>query len=345
MVIEVSFSNPRMQALLKKQKYQLSGKNTAVKKCRWTHNALRENRYCYKQFYGIQSHRCIQFSPTLICNFVCQFCWRIHESDIGLPNMYKEYTLKKNAQSLKDIFDEPKEVVKDILESQRKIICGYKPYVESSKYEEALNPKHATLSLTGEPFLYPWISQLIKELKNSGLTVFIVTNGSVPETIEKIIEDRSYPTQLYITLPTPGLENFLKIQRPLDKKKALEKIWQTLHILGKGVPFRTVARLTVAEGYNLIDPVGYAEMINMMVPSFIEVKGVVHVGAAENRLPRSAMPSHSNILSFSRELESFTNYKIVRESEVSRLVILSNNKRPLMIPELEKRSSDSIKDE
>ena len=77
-------------------------------------------------------------------------------------------------------------------------------------------------------------------------------------------------------------------------------------------------------------------MINMMVPSFIEVKGVVHVGAAENRLPRSAMPSHSNILSFARELERLTNYKIVGESEVSRLVILSNNKRPLMIPELEK---------
>ncbi|MFX0087819.1 MAG: radical SAM protein [Candidatus Hodarchaeota archaeon] len=341
----MSFTNPKMRALLKKQKYQLSGKNIAVKKCRWTHNALREDRYCYKQFYGIKSHRCIQFSPTLICNFLCQFCWRIHESDIGIPNMYKEYIQKKDSQSLQEIFDEPKQVVKDILESQKKIICGYKPFIESSKYEEALKPKHATLSLTGEPFLYPWISTLIKELKNSNLTVFIVSNGSVPETMEKIILDKSYPTQLYITLPTPGLENFLRIQRPLERNKALENIWQTIHLIGKGVPFRTVARLTVAKGLNLIDPVGYAEMINIMLPSFIEVKGVVHVGAAENRLPRSAMPSHNNILSFARELERLTNYRIVRESEISRLVILSNNKKPLMIPELKQNDFNSVNEE
>lgn len=333
MVSKMSFSHPKMQKLLKKQKYQLSGKNTAVKKCGWTHNALREDRFCYKEFYGIKSHRCIQFSPTLICNFICQFCWRIHESDIGLPNMYKEYLKKKQLTNLQDIFDNPKEVVKDIIDSQKKIICGYKPYIDPLKYKEAMNPKHATLSLTGEPFLYPWIAELIQELKNSDLTVFIVTNGSIPETLEKIIENKSFPTQLYVTLPTPGLKNFLQIQRPLDKDKALESIWQTLRLIGKGVPFRTVARLTVAEGLNLIDPAGYAEMINVMTPSFIEVKGVVHVGAAEKRIPRSAMPSHNSIISFAKELEGLTNYKIVRESEVSRLVILTNNVVPLMIPE------------
>ncbi len=332
----MSFAPDKMQKLLKKQKYQLFGKNTAVKKCNWTHNALRENRLCYKQFYGIQSHRCIQFSPTLICNFSCSFCWRIHESDLGLKNMYLEYRSTNN--KLREVFDPPKEVVEAIFLGQRRIISGYKPFIDSTKYNEAMNPKHATLSLTGEPFLYPWIPELIEELKEKNLTVFIVTNGSVPGMLNSILESKSYPTQLYVTLPAPGVKNFLRTHHPLEKKLALDKIWETLHIIGNGVPFRTVSRLTLAKGLNMIDPQGYAKMISIMKPSFIEVKGVVHVGAAEKRLPRSIMPSHEDIRMFAHELEDFLDYKIVGESKVSRLVILSDEKTPLLIPETEKPS-------
>ncbi|MFX0122407.1 MAG: radical SAM protein [Candidatus Hodarchaeota archaeon] len=323
----------KMRVLLLKQKYQLSGKNTAVKKCNWTHNALRENRLCYKRFYGIQSHRCVQFSPTLICNFSCQFCWRIHESDIGLSNMFIGYDPTDHVK-ITNMFDRPKMVVDGILEGQRKIICGYKPYIDPVKYQEAMNPIHATMSLTGEPFLYPWIPDLIKELKKHQMTVFIVTNGSIPRTLQAILEAKQYPTQLYITLPAPGKKNFIRTHRPLEKDLALNNIWETLHIVGNGIPFRTVARLTVAEGLNLIDPPGYAEMIGTMKPSFIEVKGVVHVGATEKRIPRSAMPSHNQIYSFAQDLEELTEYKIIRESAISRLVILSNGRTPLVIPNL-----------
>ena len=329
----MSFADPKMQSLLKKQKYQLTGKNTSVKKCRWTHNALREDRYCYKHFYGIKSHRCVQFSPVLLCNFQCQFCWRIHESDIGLENMYKSYDTEDN-KKLELMFDSPIEVADSIIQSQKKIIVGYKPVVSSQKYNEALDPKHATLSLTGEPFLYPWIPELIKELKRRGMSVFIVTNGSIPETLLSILEKKLYPTQLYITLPAPGIKNFIRTHRPIDKGQSLEKIWESLRIIGEGVPFRTVGRLTLAEGLNLIDPEGYAEMINVMKPSFVEVKGVVHVGAAEKRLPRSAMPSHESIKKFALKLEKLTKYKISAESKVSRLIILSDGSKDLLIPEL-----------
>lgn len=337
----MSFAPDKMQALLKKQKYQLYGKNTAVKKCNWTHNALREDRFCYKRFYGIQSHRCVQLSPTLICNFSCQFCWRVHESDISLRNMFHDYD-STNLSKLREIFDPPEEVIKGILMGQRKIICGYKPFIDSKKYEEAMNPVHATISLTGEPFLYPWIPELIEELKEKKMTVFIVTNGTVPGTLQSIMESKSYPTQLYITLPAPGVKNFLRTHRPLERELALNKIWETLNMIGKKVPFRTVARLTLAEGLNLLDPKGYAKMIKVMKPSFIEVKGVVHVGAAEKRLPRSAMPSHDDMYSFAQELENITEYKIVKESKISRLVILSNGSTPLMIPELKNNTSPKL---
>lgn len=167
------------------------------------------------------------------------------------------------------------------------------------------------------------------------MTVFIVTNGSIPETLSDILRSKKFPTQLYVTLPAPGRKNFFRTHRPLEKDEALKNIRKTLEIIGAYVPFRTVARLTVANGLNLIDPEGYSKMINLMSPSFIEVKGVVHVGATEKRLPRSAMPSHQQVKDFSMKLEKLTGYKIVRESEISRLVILSNETEPLLIPGLD----------
>ncbi|MHA1971967.1 MAG: 4-demethylwyosine synthase TYW1 [Candidatus Hodarchaeales archaeon] len=330
----MSFAEEKLRSLLLKQKYQLYGKNTAVKKCNWAHNALKDDKYCYKRFYGIHSHRCVQFSPTLICNFSCQFCWRVHESDIGIKNMYTLYDAN-DKEKMEEIFDSPQEVVKGILWGQRRIMCGYKPFVQPEKYEEAMNPRHATMSLTGEPFLYPWIPELIEELRKNKMSVFIVTNGSVPKVMQDILDKKQYPTQLYVTLPAPDMKDFLRTHRPLEKQAAFSKIIETLEIIGKGVPFRTVARLTVADGYNLGNPEGYSKLIEIMKPSFIEVKGVVHVGAAEKRLPRSAMPSHDKIREFALELESLTGYKLVRESRVSRLVILSNGSEPLLAPELE----------
>ncbi|WP_455464000.1 radical SAM protein [Candidatus Hodarchaeum mangrovi] len=330
----MSFADPKLQALLKKQKYQLYGKNTAVKKCNWAHNALKQDLYCYKRFYGIHSHRCIQFSPTLICNFTCQFCWRIHESDIGIKSMFQKYK-SMNSDDLREIFDPPEEVVKGIIWGQQRIMCGYKPFITPEKYLEAMTPRHATLSLTGEPFLYPWIPELIDKLKKAGLTVFIVTNGTYPDILREILIKKSYPTQFYVTLPTPDIKDFLNIHRPLEKEKAYYQILETLKIVGNGVPFRTVGRLTVADGLNLDNALGYASLIKLMKPSFIEVKGVVHVGAAEKRLPRSAMPQHEKIYEFSKELESLTGYSIIKESSVSRLIILTNYSENLIVPQLE----------
>ena len=74
---------PQIKERLAKQGYQLYGKQVAVKKCLWTHNYLKTDRFCYKNAYGIESHRCIQSTPTLLCNHQCLFCWRLQEKDIG----------------------------------------------------------------------------------------------------------------------------------------------------------------------------------------------------------------------------------------------------------------------
>lgn len=336
----MSIADPILREKLLKQKYQLHGKQVAVKKCAWTHNVLRKDSYCYKRFYGIMAHRCVQFSPVLMCNFACTFCWRVHESDIGIPNMYIKYlkSIEKGETTIEDWFDKPDQVIEGMLWGWKRIICGYKPFVDEKKYNEAMNPKHATMSLTGEPLLYPWTPELIKKLKELDMTVFIVTNGTQPQTVQSMLDQKKYPTQLYITLPAPDDEDFKRTHRPLTKGLR-SKIDETLKIIGDGVPFRTVARLTVAKGYNLSNAEGFAQLIDRMKPSFIEVKGVVHVGAAQNRISREAMPTHEDIISFSKELSEYSDYKIVAERPNSYLSILSNDKEPLCISSLEENCS------
>src|SRR3989344_474467 len=98
--------------------YRILGKNkhSALEICRWTKSRLKGKRNCYKSFFGIDSHRCIQFTPALnFCSFSCQFCWRTFAEDRFKATKY---------------WDSPKELVDDAVEQQRKILSGFK----ASKY-------------------------------------------------------------------------------------------------------------------------------------------------------------------------------------------------------------------
>lgn len=58
---------------------QHSGSHSGVKLCRWTKSMLRGRGGCYKHsFYGIESHRCMETTPSLACANKCVFCWRHH---------------------------------------------------------------------------------------------------------------------------------------------------------------------------------------------------------------------------------------------------------------------------
>ncbi|MEM2094375.1 MAG: hypothetical protein QXI32_03660, partial [Candidatus Bathyarchaeia archaeon] len=52
---------------LRREKYQLVGSHSAVKKCSWLHKSLTGGAACYKsQFYGIKSWRCLQMTPAAV---------------------------------------------------------------------------------------------------------------------------------------------------------------------------------------------------------------------------------------------------------------------------------------
>ncbi|MHA1213547.1 MAG: 4-demethylwyosine synthase TYW1 [Candidatus Heimdallarchaeota archaeon] len=315
---------PEIKERLEKQGYQLYGKQVAVKQCLWTRNYLKDDRFCYKHAYGIESHRCIQATPTLLCNHQCLFCWRLQEKDIGLKPIWKVDDSE---------FDSPEEVYKGLLWGWKRCISGYKPVVSKEKFDESSDPKHVALSLAGEPTLYPFLTELFLLLKEKGLSTFLVSNGTNPDSFQKMIDTGVAPTQLYITIPAPDKKEYIRVCKPLVKD-GWEKINQSLEIMSK-MKGRTVARLTMAKKINMIRPKDYVPLIRKANPSFIEIKGFVPVGFSQYRVTRENMPYIEDIQAFTNQiLEEMPEYEQVYAMPESKVIILSNKKHPLKIPGL-----------
>ncbi|WEU41071.1 MAG: 4-demethylwyosine synthase TYW1 [Candidatus Odinarchaeum yellowstonii] len=310
-------SDVRKQLL--KQKYHIVGAHSAVKKCRWLHKSLVENKACYKEkFYGIRSHRCVQCTPAVIwCPNYCVYCWRVMPQDVGLnwdPLGVKSIT-----------GDEPEVIFEGFLREQRRILSGYNPEgnrkVDKVKWLEAQDPKHFAISLSGEPLLYNRINELIEYIKNKGKTVFLVTNGQEPERLAVLNE----PTQLYISLSAPNKEVFKRTCRP-TYPDGWQRLQRSLELLST-FKCPTVLRLTLVKDINMVNPEGYAESILKSNCHYVEVKAAMFVGGSLFRMRFENMPRHSEIKEFAEKLADLTGYYIIDEVLNSRVVLLSRVKK------------------
>ncbi|MFH1544915.1 MAG: 4-demethylwyosine synthase TYW1 [archaeon] len=302
----------------RKQHYYIIGRNehSAVKTCLWTRHSLRGKGVCYKQkFYGINSHRCIQMTPSLFwCDNRCIFCWRNIESTLKQPmNKFK--------------LDSPEEIVEESIKAQRILLSGFPGHenLDKKKFQEALNPNQVAISLSGEPTLYPKIGELIQAYKSNGFTTFLVTNGMHPKVLEKI----SLPTQLYISLEAFDESSHKKINSPIIKN-SWNKFNQSLELFPSLKTRRTI-RLTLVKNLNMKEENKFAELISKAKPHFIEVKAFMPVGFARRRLPYSSMPSHAEVMDFTERVNNYLNYKLIDESPESRVALLWNKKKELKI--------------
>ncbi len=215
-------------------------------------------------------------------------------------------------------WDSPVEIVGSSIESQRKLISGFGGSAPLERWQEGNDPKHVAISLSGEPTLFPHLHELVDEFNKQGFTTFVVSNGTVPEMIAKI-----NPSQLYMSLDAPERETYEKVCLP--KSLSLwDNILRSLEIL-KSKETRTVIRITLIKGVNMFNSKGFAELIKIAEPDYIEVKAYMHLGFSRKRLPREAMPSHSEVMEFSKELAEHLDYKIAGDVEVSRVVLLSKD--------------------
>ena len=306
---------PSLLQALKKHKYHLVGKHSAVKRCKWLYESIIHNRACYKQkFYGIKSHQCIQMSPSLYyCTQQCLFCWRAQSGDLQIK--WDEMKLPN--------WDTPEEIVQGSLKAQAKILSGYNGNSKTNwqKLTEALTPRHVAISLTGEPTLYGHIGELIRAFHNRGFTTFLVSNGTVPSKLAELSEE---PTQLYVSVCAPNEAVFKRVCHP-QVPNAWARLNETLNLLPS---FRcpTVIRMTLVKGCNMEFADGYAELVERANPTYIEAKAYMHVGFSILRLDYGRMPQHREIRDFAERLAERTGYSILDESVESRVVLLSKPK-------------------
>ena len=244
------------------------------------------------------------------CTQKCLFCWRFQG--------FTETSINKREA------DDPEFIFKKCIEEQRRLVSGFKgdERCEEKKWKEAREPKHVACSLTGEPTLYPFLSDFFEICHRHGITTFLVTNGTMPEALEKM---DVLPTQLYVSVSAPNEEIYKKLCCPLIKN-GWEKLNKTLELL-PSLNTRTVIRHTLVDVWNLGQEKEYAKIDEKAEPWFIEPKGYVFVGYSRQRLTIKNMPSHEKIRDFGKKLAELMGYEMIGEREDSRVVLLGRGKR------------------
>ena len=287
---------------LRKQGYQFFSKTSsaALKPCMWCKRALAGGDMCYKhQFYGIDSHRCVQLTPTLRCNQRCLFCWRSFEHEVP-----------------EEVECPPDLILEGIHKFQKKALAGYNAVLDNTvtdeKWKEALDPKHVAISLSGEPTLYSRLPALIDLLNEKGYTTFLVSNGTNPEML-----DRCRPFQKYVSLDAPDEATYRAVCRPAENY--WDRVCESLSRLGS---CRSAVRITLVEGLNDFSPEKYAAILQDSGARFVEVKGYMYLGYSRNRLKRENMPEHVAVRSFAERIAAVCDYTIKDENRLSRVVVL-----------------------
>ena len=311
---------PAISEQLKKAKYGVSDHST-VELCHWTKKSFKHEGSCYKhKFYGISTHRCMEFSPAgMFCENRCVYCWR--------PMEFYD-SLKMEPEQVV----EPEEILTNLMAERKRLINGY--YGDSrndkQRLDESLLPSHYAISLSGEPTMYPKLPELIKYLKSLEATksIFLVTNGQEPDMIQRLQDEDALPTQLYLSTNASDYDSFQKINKP-KYDDSWERWNRTLNML-KHLKTRTVLRVTLIRNFNdSMDMIpSFTELFRRSSPHFIEIKSYMHIGRSTNRLEYSNMLEMEEVRQFSKQVTKESKiFSILDESFVSRICLLQNNKR------------------
>ena len=298
--------------------------HSAVQICSWTKKSLVKNLVCYKEkFYGIDCHKCMQFTPlSLWCTNNCIFCWR--------PASYLNNFDKTSR------IEYPKQIIENLIIERKKLLIGFKgnDKINKSKLEDAFIPNHFAVSLSGEPCLYPKLCGIIDYLKNKkkARTIFLVTNGQVPQKIEELNKNNCLPTQLYISVSAQTKEKYLEISRS-RQKNSWNLFNKSLNIIRK-LKCRTILRMTMINKINTDEKYfpDYANLIKKANPDFVEVKSYINIGESQKQLEKANQCSFEQIQEISKKLCNYISFDYANDAENSKICLLKNkNNRYNMI--------------
>ncbi len=303
------------------QGYHFIGRHSATKICSYTASSLKKStrgRTCYKhRFYGIRSWRCIQATTAVGCNLACSFCWRIIPEEEGF---------KWNEINAIEEWDDPAEIVDGLVREHRRIVSGYRGGGDADvdRWNEAQEPAHVALSLTGEPMFYPRLGELIEEFHKRKISTFLVTNGTMVQALKRL---NTLPTQLYVSVQAPNSEVYGRVARA-KTLNAWDSFNEFLSVFS-GLATRRVFRLTLMRGVNMVDAHGYAKLIMKGRPHYVEVKGFAYVGGARNDkrgLSHLNIPEMDEVQAFAQEIADKSGYIVVDYHKSSKVVLLCADK-------------------
>lgn len=319
-VKEMVAKNSPTYAALTKQGYSIVGSHSGVKICRWTKSALRGRGSCYKySLYGINSHQCMETTPSLSCSNKCVFCWRHGTNPVGTTWRW--------------VVDPPDMIFDGVKENHYKKIKMMRgvPGVRAERYAEALKIRHCALSLVGEPIFYPYINEFLAMLHGERISSFLVCNAQHPDQLAAL----KAVTQLYVSIDASNKDSLRKIDRPLHRD-FWERFQRCLDILReKRFRHRTVFRLTLVKGFNVEDEVeGYAQLVERGLPCFVEIKGVTYCGTSTSSnagLSMSNVPFYWEVCEFAKALdkrlsEKGLKYGIAAEHAHSCCILLASER-------------------
>uniref|UniRef100_A0A8B9VDN0 tRNA 4-demethylwyosine synthase (AdoMet-dependent) n=1 Tax=Anas zonorhyncha TaxID=75864 RepID=A0A8B9VDN0_9AVES len=248
-------------------------------------------------FYGIESHRCMEATPSLACANKCVFCWRYGCMVQG-------------------------EVICNLC--QFSVFFAGVAGVKADRFEEAMTAKHCALSLVGEPIMYPEINRFLKLLHQHNISSFV--SGLQQFGAEIPCWNLEPVTQLYVSVDASTKESLKRIDRPLFKD-FWQRFLDSLKALSEKQQ-RTVYRLTLVKAWNVDELRAYADLVSLGKPDFIEVKGVTYCGeSSASSLTMANVPWHEEVVRFVQELvELIPDYEIACEHEHSNCLLIAHKK-------------------
>jgi len=235
----------KVKDTLEERGYRWVGSHSATRLCHWNKASLEGKGCCFKEkwYEGIESHRCLQMTPSaLYCSQQCSFCWCLQPGDVaGLSWQAFPFPFKKT--------DDPKDIIEGCMKARRYLLQESRDELmaSSQRFQEALNPTHFAICLSGEPTLYSDISELIEEIHRMGMTTHMVTNGTMPDRLESM---NALPSHLFVSLYAPDERTYLRACKPLvpDGWSRIKKTLQLLPTLS----CPSTLELTLVKGLNMI---------------------------------------------------------------------------------------------
>lgn len=163
--------------------YRIVGSHSGVKLCRWTKSMLRGRGGCYKHtFYGIESHRCMETTPSLACANKCVFCWRYVEWEgvagplpfpLAMMFCFHRHHTNPVGTEWRWKMDDPHTILKGALENHYQMVKQFKGKVLEifGVLVQSLNQQHSKVKFSGFLSKFSCSNQQHAHLKNFHLNL------------------------------------------------------------------------------------------------------------------------------------------------------------------------------